>query len=252
MIYWLTLDESRAYLCERVARRHRPELRSGTMFGPCLIVDPEASRSGFLTDVIARAGGTDIVAAALDPDILSSFEAAPSPKLAIIAVCDPQDAQLDLMSVLRSRYPDCLILAVDALDTPESAARPFAAGAHDVLRIPLRPTEIEARIAQGLTRMAPEKARIDEAANDMIGRFNLTQVEARVLRFLSARQGQIVSRDDLSQHLYGQPWTYGDRRFDVHITRIRRKLTPQLGKLLKLKTVRSMGYKLELESPAGD
>ena len=61
-------------------------------------------------------------------------------------------------------------------------------------------------------------ARIAEVAHEMIAQLDLTQAEARVLRVLAARQGQIVTRDDLSMHLYGMPWTYGDRRFDVHVT----------------------------------
>ena len=125
--------------------------------------------------------------------------------------------------------------------------RAFAAGAHDVLRLPLRPSEAAARIARGLARMSPDPLRQAEAmVNAMIRDLDLKQAEARLLRIFAASLGQIVTRDELSQQLHGEPWTYGDRRFDVHVTRIRRKLREAWGDRLELKTIRSVGYALEL------
>ena len=113
------------------------------------------------------------------------------------------------------------------------------------LRLPLRAAELEARIAQGLARLAPARAKIAEIAGGIIARLNLTPAETKVLRILASRQGQIVTRDELSRHLYGTPWTYGDRRFDVHVTKIRRKLRDEAGGMLRLRTVRAEGYTLE-------
>lgn len=56
--------------------------------------------------------------------------------------------------------------------------------------------------------------------------------------------GQIVTRDTLSLAIDNKPWSYGNRKFDVHVARIRKKLDSAYGGDLKLRTVRSAGYQL--------
>ena len=215
------------------------------MRGTCVIVDSDRrQRDEFQR--LARQAGLEVTLAAAD-DTDPVFREPAALRLAIVAVDPPEDRALTLLSRLCLAVPDCLLLAVDTADTPESAARAFAAGAHDVLRLPLRPPEAAARIARGLARMSPDPLRQAEAmVNAMIRDLDLKQAEARLLRIFAASLGQIVTRDELSQQLHGEPWTYGDRRFDVHVTRIRRKLREAWGDRLELKTIRSVGYALEL------
>ena len=221
------------------------------MSGPCLVFDLNAARKSLVLRVLERAGLNGVIDSA-DAAQVGETLARPLPLyLAVIAVCDPPDAALGLLSRLRVACPGCLILAIDSVESEDSTARCFSAGAHDVLRLPFRVSEFEARLAQGLTRMAPQKARIAEVAHEMIAQLDLTQAEARVLRVLAARQGQIVTRDDLSMHLYGMPWTYGDRRFDVHVTRIRQKLQRAEDSLFTIRTIRSSGYTLDYTGLSG-
>lgn len=215
------------------------------MIGACAVFDPDCARRSDIVCLLTQTGAEPIVEADELADLNPEDITATPANVAVIGVTDPDEVPLALISRYRVYLPDCLILAIDAVDTDSSVARIFAAGAHDVLRLPFRPAEFEARMAKGLARKAPHHAQIEDAVNEMIGRFNLTQIEGRILRVLSARHGQIVSRDELSQLLYGQPWTYGDRRFDVHITRIRRKLSKGSDGWISITTIRSVGYKLE-------
>lgn len=72
----------------------------------------------------------------------------------------------------------------------------------------------------------------------------LTMAEAQVLRVLIRRDAQIVTRDDLSHAVDGRAWRYGDRKFDVHVAKIRRKLHDTFGPQVTVATIRSSGYRL--------
>lgn len=221
------------------------------MTGPCLVFEPNTRRKAAILRVLDRAGLSGIIDNSTADSVTETLARSLPLQLAAVAITDPAEETLGLLSRLRVACPGCLILAIDAVDNDDSVARCFSAGAHDVLRLPFRAPEFEARLAQGLTRMAPQKAKGAEAAHEMITRLGLTQAEARVLRVLAARQGQIVTRDELSMHLYGTPWTYGDRRFDVHVTRIRQKLKRANDSLFAIRTIRSSGYTLDYAGSAG-
>jgi len=215
------------------------------MTGPCVVVDPDDKRRAQITRVLADAGVSGLVETADVARLARVIDPALPLRLAVVAVCPPADGALALLSRLRLDHPHCLVLAIDGVDSETSAAWTLSAGAHDVLRLPFRSAEFEVRLARGLAG-APlsESAGIAEA---LVAGMTLTQAEERVLRVLAAHQGRIVTRNELSQHLYGTDWEYGDRRFDVHITRIRRKLRDVMGGLYTVRTVRSAGYVLEVQ-----
>ncbi|GHF36156.1 winged helix-turn-helix domain-containing protein [Seohaeicola zhoushanensis] len=216
------------------------------MSGACIIVVPDRRQRADLLKVAQRLGLDCVVNLAEPYQVDGIFEVPMALRLAIVAVDSSANGALGLVSRLCVNMPECLVIAVDAADTEDSAARAFAAGAHDVLRMPLRPSEAAARITRGLARMAPAQARqVEATVNGMIGKLDLKQAEANILRIFSANLGQIVTRDALSQELYGTPWQYGDRRFDVYVTRIRRKLRQAYPDRLELRTIRSVGYTLE-------
>ena len=68
----------------------------------------------------------------------------------------------------------------------------------------------------------------------------LTATEFRILQFLAARPGRVLSRDEIIDAALGRDAAVFDRTIDVHITAIRRKL----GKAAdQIETVRGFGYK---------
>jgi DNA-binding response OmpR family regulator len=219
------------------------------MPGPCALVDPDQHRRAKIEASLTRAGVSGIIATDSPAAISERLDQGLPLELAVIAMTQPTDAPLVLMSRLRVMAPACLILALDAVDSPDSAAWPFSAGAHDVLRLPFRPAELQARLTRGLRQLAPESERAALSADALCAKADLTQAEERILRVLVAHQGRIVSRNELSQHLHGTDWTYRDRRFDVHIGRIRRKLSEVLDGLYAVRTVRSAGYVLDIREP---
>ncbi|MGR3321946.1 MAG: response regulator transcription factor [Pseudooceanicola sp.] len=147
---------------------------------------------------------------------------------------------LDLLRDFRIAAPGAVILAVDHAARPETPAEAFAAGASDVLRGDHHPGEFLARLRIRLRDAgmgAPDGLRRD--------RLNLTPVEAQILACLEAHKGQIVTRDTLARATGDRDWTYGDRRFDVHVARIRKKLAAEYGGRVSLRTIRARGYMIE-------
>jgi two-component system OmpR family response regulator len=69
---------------------------------------------------------------------------------------------------------------------------------------------------------------------------DLTAHEYRVLAYLMHRKGQVVSRTELTEHIYAQDFDRDSNTIEVFIGRLRRKLGVDI-----IKTVRGLGYRLE-------
>ena len=131
----------------------------------------------------------------------------------------------------------------------------FDLGADDYLAKPFYPEELLARVRAILRRSAAASAgspKVLQAGDVMLlpgtrnafyrGRqLDLTAMECEVLEQLLRSSGQVVSRDQLSLHLYNRPVSAFDRSIDTHISRIRRKMG--VGRDLIL-SVRGTGYQL--------
>ena len=142
---------------------------------------------------------------------------------------------------LRRNLPGWVIIVVDHIDTAHSSADALAAGADDVLRVPFSAQELEARVALRM-RQAGMAETSTALKAPLVAGAQLTPVETDIMRILMSLRGQIVSRNHLSQQLDKSEWHYGDRKFDVHITRIRKKLKAAFGDRYHVRTIRSKGY----------
>lgn len=142
---------------------------------------------------------------------------------------------------LRRNLPGWVIIVVDHIDTAHSSADALAAGADDVLRVPFSAQELEARVALRM-RQAGMAETSTALQAPLVAGAQLTPVETDIMRILMSLRGQIVSRNHLSQQLDKSEWHYGDRKFDVHITRIRKKLKAAFGNRYHVRTIRSKGY----------
>ena len=161
--------------------------------------------------------------------------------------------QLDGLSVLQRwrvagrRMP---VLILTARDSWHEKVAGIDAGADDYLAKPFHMPELLARLralirrAQGLAspllRCGPVELDTRSGGVTVDGRpASLTAHEYRLLAYLMHRPGQVVSRSELTEHLYAQDFDRDSNTIEVFVARLRRKLPPEL-----IETVRGRGYRL--------
>ncbi len=72
----------------------------------------------------------------------------------------------------------------------------------------------------------------------------LTTSEFDLLHLLASNVGQVVSRDDIAQHIRGFEYDGLDRSIDRRISRLRRSLQDNPNEPELIKTIRGKGYQL--------
>lgn len=123
-------------------------------------------------------------------------------------------------------------------------------GADDYVSKPFRMEEILARIralirrtsglAQpelrcGALELDPRTARVSVGGAAV----KLTSHEFRVLSYLMHHSGQVVSRSELTEHIYAQDLDRDSNTVEVFVARLRRKLGASF-----IETVRGLGYRM--------
>lgn len=184
--------------------------------------------------------------------------------LIVLDVMMPGEDGVALTQWLRGEMGTPVILLTARSETRDRIAG-FEAGADDYLSKPFEPRELVLRI-NAILRRAPRAEPASMAPQVlMLGRMRyeiesgelrdgtepvrLTQTEAALMRVLAARQGEVVSREALVEHLgrdRGQITSEPsqERAIDVQITRLRRKIEPDPRRPRFLQTVRGEGYLL--------
>jgi two-component system OmpR family response regulator len=70
----------------------------------------------------------------------------------------------------------------------------------------------------------------------------LTSHEYRLLSYLMHHTGRIVTRGELTEHLYDQDFDRDSNTIEVFIGRLRKKIPPDM-----IKTIRGLGYRLSVD-----
>jgi two-component system, OmpR family, response regulator len=160
---------------------------------------------------------------------------------------------LDGLTVLkrwRSGAREMPVLILTARDGWSEKVAGLNAGADDYLTKPFVMAELVARV-QALVRRAHGRSRpeialgrllVDTAAQRVMLDgipTRLTGLEYRLLAYLALHAGQVVSKGELTEHLYAQDFDRDSNTLEVVIGRLRKKLGEGL-----IETIRGQGYRL--------
>jgi DNA-binding response OmpR family regulator len=132
-------------------------------------------------------------------------------------------------------------------------------GADDYVTKPFSVRELMARIRALLRRAQPEAnlpnelrfGKIDVDFLRYVARrngkpFEMTRKEFAILRFLAARAGQVVSRDELLNEVWGYESFPVSRTVDNHVAGLRAKVEADPSRPQYIRTVHGVGYKFEI------
>lgn len=213
-----------------------------------LIVEDHAPLAAQLGDALAEAGFV-VDLAADGEEALFLGETEPYD----VVVLDLGLPRLDGLTVLkrwRAARRAMPVLILTARDAWSEKVAGLNAGADDYLAKPFVMPELVARL-QALVRRAhglvsPQislgRLVVDTAAQRVLlggVPVRLTGLEYRLLTYLALRAGQVVSKTELTEHLYAQDFDRDSNTLEVMVGRLRRKLGDEL-----IETLRGQGYRL--------
>ena len=163
---------------------------------------------------------------------------------------------LSLLQKWRSASNLVPVLILTSRDTWREKVAGLRAGADDYLAKPFEFEEMLARVealirrasghASPILKCGPVELEPVTARVTMHGApVNLTALEYRALQYLLQKKGSVVSKSELSEHIYGQDLERDSNVIEVLINRLRSKLDPAL-----IQTRRGLGY--QVKEPGGE
>ena len=179
---------------------------------------------------------------------------------AVIDLGLPKLTGIELIRTLRRERNKMPVLILTARSDWRDKVTGLEAGADDYLTKPFHMEELLARLkvlirrAAGFASAVIEHGplRMDTLSKEVHvdgGLVDLTAFEYRVLEFLAMNPSRVISKAELTQHLYEQDFDRDSNVIEVFVGRLRRKLDPE-GRFKPIRTVRGQGYRFALESDA--
>jgi two-component system response regulator VicR len=221
-----------------------------------LIVDDEPAIVDMLAYNLRRANYQVLIARDGEEALAKAVQE--QPDLIILDLMLPRLDGLEVCRALR-RERDVPIIMLTARDAEVDRVVGLELGADDYVVKPFSVRELMARVKSVLRRAAP---RPEQAAADTIRagaltvdaahhearwrdiELKLTALDFDLLYTLARHAGQVLSREQLLQQVWGYDY-YGDTRaVDAAIKRLRAKLRRTASEAEVIVTVRGVGYKL--------
>lgn len=163
----------------------------------------------------------------------------------------PQMDGLSVLEAWRRAGRTTPVLLLTARDRWSDKVQGIDAGADDYVAKPFHMEEVLARL-RALVRRAAGHASNEITAGavrlDVRGgkvtvdgkAIRLTSHEFRLLSYLMHHKGKVISRTELTEHLYDQDFDRDSNTIEVFVGRLRRKLPEGC-----IQTVRGLGYQID-------
>lgn len=170
----------------------------------------------------------------------------------------PGMSGMQLIKTLRERGQSFPILILTARDRWQDKVEGLEAGGDDYLVKPFHMEELLARIkalirrAAGWTQSALEFGPLtldlgSQSVSVNSAQIDLTAYEYRILEYLLLHAGEVISKTELTEHIYEQDFDRDSNVIEVLVGRLRRKLDPE-NQLGIIETLRGRGYRFALKA----
>jgi two-component system OmpR family response regulator len=213
-----------------------------------LVVEDESLLARQLSNAFADAGyAVDCAADGEQADYLAHTETYDA---IVLDLGLPKIDGLTLLQRWRAAGVAAPVLILTARGSWHEKVLGIDGGADDYVAKPFRIEEVLARIralirrAHGIVQpelrcgalaLDPRSARVSVSGAPV----KLTSHEFRVLAYLMHQSGRVVSRTELTEHIYAQDFDRDSNTVEVFIARLRRKLGAPF-----IETVRGLGYRI--------
>ncbi len=174
--------------------------------------------------------------------------------LAVVDLGLPGISGIELIRRLRAAGSRIPVLILTARDRWQDKVEGLDAGGDDYLAKPFHFEELLARINALIRRSgghaspllhcgaieldtSTQQVRVAGAA------VALTAYEYRLLEYLMLNPGRVISKSELTEHLYEQDFDRDSNVLEVFVGRLRRKIDPE-GRLQPIETLRGRGYRM--------
>jgi len=221
-----------------------------------LVVEDEPTVRETLAEALAE-DGLRVTTAADGPQALERFRADP-PDLVLLDVMLPGMSGIEVCRILRAES-SVPILMLTARDSELDKVLGLELGADDYVTKPFSLRELQARIRALLRRSetpaagpagVPKTIELGGVQVDLAGHRILRDGQPlpvkpkafELLAFLIKHAGQVFSREQLLEKVWGYDYAGETRTVDVHVHALRSQVEANPAQPLYLQTVRGVGY----------
>ncbi|MBI4688064.1 MAG: response regulator transcription factor [Nitrospirae bacterium] len=167
----------------------------------------------------------------------------------------PKIDGLTLLNKLRAKKIDVPVLMITSRGEIEDRIKGLNIGADDYIVKPFDFSEVLARLRSVIRRSKSKPSpliTIDNLTIDTNSRtvkrsgmeIKLSATEYSILEYLALNSGQVISRTELTEHIYDNEFDLDSNVIDVYINYLRNKIDKGFNKQL-IHTVRGAGYILK-------
>jgi two-component system response regulator ResD len=222
-----------------------------------LIVEDEPTIADIVCRYLSRAGYSARTAA--DGLEAVAAVAARRPDLIVLDIMLPGIDGLEVMRRVRAGEGRAVgVILLTAKGDEHDRIAGLRLGADDYVAKPFSPAELVARVDAVLRRTRPDpdgeppfvsgELRIDPAARRVVKRgeeVQLTQREFDLLLHFARHPGQVFTREQLMDAVWGFPYYTDTATVTVHVRRLRTKLEDDPASPRRLQTVWGVGYRFQ-------
>ncbi len=229
-----------------------------------LVVDDEESILTLLQYNLVQAGFE--VKTAMDGEEGLRLALDEKPDFMILDLMLPQKDGIEVCKELRQKKVMIPILMLTAKGDEFDKVLGLELGADDYMTKPFSPREVVARVKAILrrTQIIEENETFDSADQEKLQHggliifpeqyealfegqlLELTPKEFELLLYLVRNRGKVLTRDQLLSAVWNYDFAGDTRIVDVHISHLREKIENNTRKPIYIKTVRGLGYKMEV------